>query len=323
MINHLQERYQLSVLLLLGAVAVLGVLPFGIVRYFEGNLAAALIDMTLSVGITALVAYACFSKQFRLASTLLAIFINTGVVLVVKANGLDSFLWVYPVFASTFILVKPAEALCLNILAAAAVLALSDILTFVSLEAYIVTILMLSLSIFVYASHSLKQSKLLESLNITDALTGAFNRRAMSKDIEAALYECERGGGDQLLVVIDLDYFKKVNDHYGHTVGDKVLKDFVNIITANIRQYDRLYRYGGEEFVLLVPNVGEQRYEFISNLRAVIKKQFKTPDGKALTVSLGAALWLPGTTADSWLKRADEALYLAKKQGRDQVVFSQ
>ncbi|WP_445424680.1 GGDEF domain-containing protein [Alishewanella sp. HL-SH06] len=169
---------------------------------------------------------------------------------------------------------------------------------------------------------SLRQFSLLETLNTVDALTGAFNRRAMSVDIKAALATAERNGGKPMLAILDLDYFKAINDNFGHAVGDQVLKDFVAITTSQIRQYDRLYRFGGEEFVLLVPQINEHYHTFIQHLRTAIKSALKTPDGKEITVSFGVAPWLPGTTEDSWLKRADKALYLAKNSGRDRAIFS-
>ncbi|WP_342805986.1 GGDEF domain-containing protein [Alteromonas sp. M12] len=322
MINQLQQKYQLSLLLLLATVAILGVFPFAVIRYFEGNVTAAVIDMALVLGMIAFVAYAFYSKKIRMVSAVLAVFINAGVVAIVRANGIDSFLWVYPVFASTFMLLKPVEAFGVNIVAGASIVALSDILATVSLDSYIVTILMLSLSTFVYASHSAKQFRLLETLNTVDALTGAFNRRAMSADIKAAISNSERTGAKPLLVILDLDYFKTVNDKYGHAVGDEVLKSFVAITRTHIRQYDRLYRFGGEEFVLLISQINDQHHTFINNLRQAIKNALKTPDGKEITVSFGVASWLPDSTEDTWLQRADEALYIAKSEGRDRAVFS-
>ncbi|GAC22283.1 GGDEF domain-containing protein [Paraglaciecola arctica] len=322
MINQLQERYQLSLLLLLGTIAVLGVFPFAVIRYLDGNLTASIIDMALVLGLIVLVAYAYYSKKIRLVGAILAIFINGGAVVIAIANGINSFLWVYPVFASTFILVKPIEAFCINVVAGISLVAMAEIFDIISMDSFIVTILILSISAFVYANHSLKQFRLLETLNTVDALTGAFNRRAMSTDMQAALSNSERNGIKQFLAILDLDYFKSVNDKYGHAVGDQVLKEFVKITTSHIRQYDRLYRFGGEEFVLLIPVVEEQQQTFIDNLRTVIKKNLKTPNGEEITVSFGVAPWIPGTTLDTWLQRADEALYQAKAKGRDCVVFN-
>lgn len=322
MINLLEEKYQLSLLLLLCFLAVLGVFPFAVLRFLDGNLVAAAIDMALVLGMISLVAYTYFSKRVRLVTALLAVFINVGVVSITVANGVDSFLWVYPVFASTFFLVKPIEAVYINLVAGASLIALSDVFDTISLSSYIVTVVMLSLSAFIYARHGVMQFRLLEKLNTIDALTGAFNRRAMNSDIQAAISSSERNGSEQLLAVVDLDYFKKVNDQYGHAVGDQVLIEFVAITRSHIRKHDRLYRFGGEEFVLLISDIAEQRPVFFDNLRTTIKKQLKTPGGESITVSFGVAPWKPGTTEDNWLKRADDALYLAKENGRDRAVFS-
>ncbi|RTE66933.1 GGDEF domain-containing protein [Amphritea opalescens] len=321
MINQLQEKYQLSLLLLLGSVATLGILPFVVIRYLAGNTLASMLDMMLILGISALVAYAYRFKKIRIVSAIIALFINAGLLVVVIANGVDSFFWIYPVFASTFILVKPIEALSINIIASIVLMAFSDVFNSISLISYIVTIVMLSMSTFVYASHSEKQFRLLEALNTIDPLTGALNRRALNSDIKIALASAEHNGTEQFLAILDLDYFKAVNDTYGHAVGDQVLQDFVTITTTNIRKYDRLYRLGGEEFVLLVSTAKEQQQAFIDNLRTTIKKELKTPDGKEVTVSLGVASWASGTTVDTWLKRADDALYLAKSEGRDRVTY--
>lgn len=322
MIHQLQKKYQLSLLVLLSVVAVLGVFPFAVIRYLDGNFIAAIIDLTLVLGIISLVVYAHYSEHIRTVTAIIAVFINAGVTAIVIANGIDSFLWVYPVFASTFMLVKPIEAFCINVLAGVVLLNLADIFNTISVSSYVITILMLALSAFVYASHGVKQFRLLETLNTIDALTGAFNRRAMSSDMNAAMAGAERGGIKPLLAILDLDYFKAVNDKYGHAIGDQVLKEFVSITTSHIRKYDRLYRFGGEEFVLIISGGSDQQHSFIHNLRAVIKKELKTPSGEEITVSFGVAPWLPGTTADAWLQRADKALYQAKASGRDCAVFS-
>lgn len=319
--NKLVQNHQLSVLSLLGVVSVLGIVPFIVIRYLQENYTAAAIDAALVIGIIVLVTYAILSNKTRAVGVILAIFINSGVVAIVLVNGLYSFLWVYPVFASTFFLVRPFEALTINLVAGAVLVAWSDIFNTIQLDSFIVTIVMLSLSAFVHASRGEKQFRLLERLNTVDALTGALNRRALTTDIQKILAISERSGISHLLVILDLDHFKAVNDKYGHAVGDQVLVQFVAIISENIRKYDQLYRFGGEEFILLASEINDPQ-AFINDLRTAIKNELKTPDGKEVTVSVGAATWVPGITADSWFKCADDALYRAKTGGRDCVRFS-
>lgn len=235
MISQLQEKYQLSILALLGVVAAAGIAPFLVIRYLQGNFTAMMIDTALLLGLIAIVVYAHLFKNIRIVSAVAAVFINCGAVAVAITNGIDSFLWVYPVFASTFILVRPIEAFCINIVAGAVLAALADIFHIISLDSFLITVLMLSMSAYVYASHSLKQFRLLQTLNTVDPLTGALNRRALSVEMDAALSSAERNGTPQLLAILDIDHFKLVNDKYGHAVGDHVLRDFVRITTASIR----------------------------------------------------------------------------------------
>ncbi|CAM3662145.1 GGDEF domain-containing protein [Rheinheimera salexigens] len=318
--NQLQEKFRLSVLSLIGVVSVLGITPFVFIRYFQGNTLAAIVDLVLILGIVTLVGYAVRTKKTRVVSWIVAVFINVGVFAIVLINGVDSFLWIYPAIASTFFLVRPIEAIVINIILTISCVFFSNIFELISLVSFVITILIVSVNTYVYASRSEKQFRLLESLNIVDELTGALNRRAFSSDIEQALSIAERKNTPYMLAILDLDHFKMVNDKYGHAVGDQVLKDLVTITTDNTRKYDRFYRFGGEEFVLLVPDI-KKHQAFIQNLRAAIKKELKTPDGKEVTVSFGVASWLPGATADSWLKSADDALYRAKANGRDCAVF--
>ncbi|WP_319782383.1 GGDEF domain-containing protein [Oceanisphaera sp. IT1-181] len=319
--NQLEEKFRLSVLSLLGVLSVLGITPFAIFRYLQGNIIAAIIDLVLVLGITTLVGYAVRTKKTRVVSWLVAAFINGGVYAIVMTNGVDSFLWVYPVIASTFFMVRPIEALGLNAALTLACVFVPNVFDVVPLMSFVVTVSMVSVTTFAYASRTETQFRLLERLNTIDALTGAFNRRALSTDIAQALSVAERNATPYMLAILDLDHFKMVNDKFGHVAGDQILKDLVTITNANIRKYDRFYRFGGEEFVLLIPEIKDQQ-AFISTLRAAIKKELKTPDGKEVTVSFGVTAWVPGTTEDSWLKNADDALYRAKASGRDCAVFS-
>lgn len=322
MSNQLQDKYQLSLLLVLGIISALGISPFVAIRFLEGNILAAFIDLALVLGILSLVFYAHRTGKPRIPSMIVAVFINGGVAAVIAANGLDSILWIYPVCAATFFLARPIEAFCISSVTGVFLATLPNIFDTIPLASYAMTSLILALTAFVYGSYGRKQLSLMETLNTTDPLTGALNRRALTADIQAALANAERNAVQQLLVMFDLDHFKSVNDKYGHAAGDQSLKKLVELINANIRKYDRLYRFGGEEFVLLIPEVNlEQQQAFIQNLRKVIKSELRTPDGEEITVSFGAAAWLPGTTADTWLKRADDALYQAKMDGRDRAVF--
>jgi diguanylate cyclase (GGDEF)-like protein len=120
--------------------------------------------------------------------------------------------------------------------------------------------------------------------------------------------------------MIDIDYFKNINDTHGHIAGDKVLKTFCNVVKAKIRNTDIFARWGGEEFIIVCPNTKLENALIIAeNLRKLVKNT--TFEGvKGITCSFGVAEFKQYETLDSLIKRADNALYTAKANGRDRVV---
>ncbi len=158
-----------------------------------------------------------------------------------------------------------------------------------------------------------------------DPLTGALNRRAFSDVLSRALSEEGRHHQGLALGVCDLDAFKKVNDTYGHQVGDEVLCDLVSLLTANLRGHDVLGRFGGDEFVVLAEHLAAvdptPLYERLRS--AVADHPFPTEAGElALTISIGVSAWGEGCSADDLLGAADDALYQAKRAGRNRVVLA-
>jgi diguanylate cyclase len=324
MIQQLQNKHQIPILMVLSMLSVLGITPFIIIRFIENNIVAALIDLAIVTGILTLTAYARYTKKPHMISAFSALLINIGVTATIVTNGINSMLWIYPVIAATFFLIAPVKALFITVINIAVIASIPNLFAVVPLNSYLITSLMLAACAFAYATHANKQFNLLATLNSTDPLTDALNRRALNSDAKAAIAHAERTGCCYLLTFLDLDYFKKINDEFGHAEGDKVLKKMVIITRAHIRQQDKLYRFGGEEFVLLLPEIEEkEQANFINKLRENIKSELRTPAGKAVTVSFGVAAWTPDTTVASWFKRADDALYQAKEQGRDCAVFSQ
>jgi len=159
----------------------------------------------------------------------------------------------------------------------------------------------------------------LDRLASTDKLTGAWNRRRFEETVETEMDRLRRYGQRLSLMILDVDHFKKINDLYGHPVGDQVLVDLSNTIRSSLRASDSLTRWGGEEFVILCPNT---TVSIVSKLAERLRKKIATVNFQevgSITVSFGVAECGPSETWEQWLHRADEALYLAKSGGRDQV----
>ncbi len=157
-----------------------------------------------------------------------------------------------------------------------------------------------------------------------DPLTDTLNRRAILEELERELARSARTGAWLGVGVCDLDHFKRVNDVYGHQVGDEVLRGFVACVQKHIRKYDMLGRFGGEEFLLIAPESQDVVVEelFERARREVAENPMATRAGDiAITVSIGVAVSKGDLTADAVIARADAALYRAKAEGRNRVVY--
>lgn len=164
-------------------------------------------------------------------------------------------------------------------------------------------------------------NKQLEDLAARDELTGARNRRAIVAHIERAL----AAGESFAVALLDLDHFKQVNDSHGHLVGDATLRRFTLVVGEQLRQADRLGRYGGEEFIVFLSGVAgdETALRLAERLRQRIAQDdwSRIAPGLAQTASIGVALARPGETLTGLLARADAALYQAKAQGRNRCLL--
>ena len=158
-----------------------------------------------------------------------------------------------------------------------------------------------------------------------DPLTGAMNRRAILDSMEKELKRAKRTNSTLSIGLCDLDHFKRVNDTYGHQIGDKVLCRFVSIIRKNFRNYDLIGRYGGEEFLVIAPALPDSAEEtFYNRLRVQVEQcQLSSDSGNfSITVSIGVAFTKGVTTVDKLIALADAALYEAKAQGRNRVCIA-
>lgn len=158
-----------------------------------------------------------------------------------------------------------------------------------------------------------------------DGLTGLLNRRALEGDLQKELSKIKRYNYPLSLIMCDIDFFKKVNDTYGHSVGDKVLKNLASIWKKSVRDTDSVYRYGGEEFVIIAPhtkkkegfNLAERLRKRVSTYRFVIRP----PDEYiTITISVGISEARPGDSIIEVINRVDKALYMAKEAGRNRTM---
>jgi diguanylate cyclase (GGDEF)-like protein len=171
-----------------------------------------------------------------------------------------------------------------------------------------------------------EKERRLTELSITDELTGLYNRRWFSSKINSEMDHARRLGRPLSLVVVDVDHFKKFNDTYGHAQGDNVLAELGKTIFDTVRLYDIPCRYGGEEFVIILPGASENdAFSVAERLRkSFARKKIAVPGRSPIgaTISIGVAQMGNEESADSFFQRADDALYRAKHGGRNQVVMA-
>lgn len=161
----------------------------------------------------------------------------------------------------------------------------------------------------------------LSELMLTDWLTGVANRRHLDERLKSELDRVKRYGGALSIIMTDLDHFKRVNDTYGHGKGDEVINLFTDIMVDTVRSADFVSRFGGEEFLLMLPETTREGAEQLAGrIRALIESATLEGITQPITASFGVTTALEDDTAESLLERVDKALYQAKEQGRNLVV---
>jgi diguanylate cyclase (GGDEF)-like protein len=317
--HRARADFRLGLYLVFGALAFLILLPIAFVRVSQGLLLHAGIDFAVVAFILAATAHAWRGGDLDRLGTIVAVGVIVGGCVATHIGGAGLF-WLFPIVMAAAFMV-PATlsiALCASVIA------------FLWLEgdtiersgqplAVIAAMAVNGVFATVFARHAGLRRVQLEQMATIDPLTGAENRRALESELEIAIAGFRRDGRPVALALIDLDHFKKINDRFGHEEGDRALQAFVRVVQASVRRTDRLYRYGGEEFVLLMPSTDELGLELaMSHLRTQIRSGLQVR-GEAVTVSIGGAILRIGETRDAWFTRADDALYRAKDSGRNRL----
>lgn len=166
--------------------------------------------------------------------------------------------------------------------------------------------------------------EVLRNAALIDQLTGLPNRRYLEMNLTSTLSDYDRSRLTFGMLVVDIDFFKKVNDTYGHDVGDQVLKFVASTMAANLRACDFVGRWGGEEFVVIVRYVGKELLHRVAEkLRCLVANSFLVVQDQrvSVTITIGGALVGDGESAETLLKRADLKLYEGKQNGRNRVVI--
>jgi len=312
----------------MGLFGVIGVTPYAVYRLTTGNYLVGSADTVIVVSTVLAVLYAWRTGDTVKPGIYLATIFSAGSTLIAINLGVNGLFWIYPLILFNFFMVSPGKALLATLLVLVSLVAYGQhnpgavFESDYQMVSFLVTSMMASVLSFVFAYRTTSQRDQLQQLAIHDPLTGARNRRAMNEELKIAASSHRRHGNSYGVLTMDLDHFKRVNDNYGHQAGDQVLVDFVELIKNSSRKEDRLFRFGGEEFLLLLPNT--DRVGLLAaaqQLQQQVAHNLRSPGG-AVTMSVGGAILRRDEHWEDMLERADQRLYRAKSAGRNCVVIA-
>ncbi|KLJ01333.1 GGDEF domain-containing protein [Luteimonas sp. FCS-9] len=320
--SRLRDDFQLAIVSLLGLTTLLTLAGFLVWRLTRGEWWLAAFDATVVLAIGSVVRLAWRPGRTETAGTLMALF-NTGfcaaacVLIGEAASG-----WVYVALMTNFYIARMRIAACcgaLLIAAASAVLVLPE--DGIERPATVVTWLLVYAFSFVFSRRIRVYNDSLERRATLDPLTRLPNRGAMEAHLRNLMADRRQTAAG--LLVLDIDRFKAVNDTFGHAVGDAVLVELAAILRDELREDDAAYRFGGEEFVLVLPvDDAAALAAAAERLRGAVEQRLRSPGGP-VTVSIGGAMLAAEHDWQDWFGRADTSLYLAKRAGRNRSHIAQ
>jgi len=301
-------------------LAALAITPFGFWRLNNGELGQGLFDLTLVIVLLGL-AYLCLQeKLLRLISFVVAsIYVLSSLLVAYKFGPLGHY-WFFPAIVAGFFVVRASEALGLAALGFLAHVLLASRQGWgIELGTFAATSLLVCIFINAFTTRLRQDNHRLYLDSTIDSLTGAGNRRLFD-DVLAELPE-DANHETMSLLMLDVDHFKVINDHYGHAIGDRCLNRLAQLIISNLQPSQRLFRYGGEEFVLLVSGSAAEAQALAERLRSEVEHTQLIREAM-ITVSIGIATKYSQEKLRAWMRRADDAMYEAKQQGRNRCCVA-
>jgi len=319
------QRLDKVVLRLQALLAVVVVFPFSVWRLWLGQYplaALGLIAVTFLAGLGLLSLSARLFEQVGRVVLPWVIAIQMAVICAMVAyGGTETKSWLFPAIVSAFLLLRTREATVIALLssATAAWLAFQGSGALRDSMIFFAACLLVILFTHVFASRLNADRQMFKTRSLQDALTGVGNRRLLDDTLAALVLQ--PGQASCGLILLDVDHFKAINDRFGHHVGDACLTRFAQAVASQLTSSDSLYRFGGEEFVVLSSRSAEDVFSLAERIRQHIEHSQILREAR-LTVSAGVAPLVPGRSVRDWLASADGAMYQAKESGRNRVVLA-
>ncbi|MEX1033381.1 MAG: GGDEF domain-containing protein [Cellvibrionaceae bacterium] len=299
------------------------VAPFSVWALFRGQFLLAI--PPLATAILCIINVFHFRKhnRFYVSPTLISFFYIINVVIIIHELGAVGAYWAFPTMLALYWVHERRLAIQMVTVFYVGVCASSYVSLPIETTFRIGATLLTTGVFFNIAAAMLeRQYEELKKLTVTDHLTGAFNRRYMDTKIDELIERRKRIRTNAAMIALDIDHFKKINDEFGHSVGDTVLIDIVDLIKSRVRVLDSVCRSGGEEFIIILPDTSENQAKALGEELRLFISDSPLLKNSQVTVSCGVSGLMKGDSRDSWLRRCDQALYTAKRSGRNTVAVA-
>ena len=301
--------------------ALVAVAPLVLVQWSQGHLLLALLLMLFCLNAILVMAFLHWRQTYLFKGRFFAILAAVCSVYSTAINGYAGLYWAYPAIAAIFFLLSLREASISNVVFISA-MALVSYSRFDDADFWriVFSLSLTGIFIMVFAWLVGRLQTELTRIATTDPLTGCLNRSQLADFLNSQIQLRERYERVSSLILIDLDHFKKVNDRWGHLAGDKVLQEAALRLRRRLRDIDHLFRIGGEEFMVVLPETRQKDAETLAHQLLTTISAGPFHENIQVTASAGVTEVIKGETWSTWLNRADQALYTAKSRGRNRLV---
>jgi len=313
--DHRSQAY-----MYLSAVLVVVLIPFTVKNFYSNHADVGLVGLLVIALLASNIIAMKLKQQLLFAPIVTSLSIMLALVVSISELGQVAIFWTYPIVCMLFFIHerKIASLYSLAVLIMIAPLVFQMVELSIMIRFYVSVVLTgMFINMMVYIIEQQQES--LQRLIITDPLTGVLNRRCLEQCMKNAQERHQRNHSEETVIMMDIDHFKSINDNYGHESGDEVLIKLVSLVKSRLRKLDLLFRYGGDEFIILL---NETNVTAAGNLAKDLRQLIESSDVKGITVSLGVAELKQDESTMKWMSRCDEALYEAKQAGRNRVSVS-
>ena len=308
-----------------GITTMMLIASFSLYNTIVGNTIIAIIDLSVFI-IFSFSLRQILINQFTFHLKLISVLLCTiSVLSIIYINkNTASIYWVYPLVTGIYFLFSSRLALAINIfIIIISVAIVSLYVPMMMMINSLASLILVSISSYIFSKRTEVYHNKLTNLVDIDPLTKLNNRHSLNNELANEIALAKSNIHTSSLIILDLDHFKKINDAHGHTVGDATLVSFASMLKRTVRETDKVYRYGGEEFIIIANNTKlENAGKLAEQLRIMTENTIIVEDHQPVTVSIGVAEVKKDDTNTSWLHRADYALYKAKKFSRNTVFLA-